>query len=280
MEIFSQKTPGGRLFVGVPIMVFGIGLLGYALSLLATALITSKTKEIKGMASFSFQNHLVILNYPSLAKIQRILEEIRRDSALNHTPVVVVDELLEELPAELQNVGVYYVRGNPARDETLQRAAIDHARYAVILTRNPADPVSDHLNLAITLAIEARKAEVMTLVECVDPQSEELLHKAGCDRIICNSRFDAHFISQELLNPGIQDVLDEILTLTRGQQFYLTPVVQSDSFEALSHRCRAQGHLALGYRHHNQQFLNPADSVPVAAGDLLITLGPRRLTHI
>lgn len=277
---FFPKTAGGRLFVGVPIMVFGIGLLGYALSLIAAALVTSKTKEIKGMATFSLKNHLVIFNFSSLAKLQRVLEEVSQDPAVGRIPVVVVDEALEELPAELQNQGIHYVRGNPTRDETLQRAAIDQARHAVILSRNPADPASDHLNLAITLAIEARNRKVNTVVECVDAESEELLHKAGCDRIICNSRFDAHFISQELLNPGIQEVLDELLTVTRGQQFYLIPVAQPGSFEELSSRCHAQGHIALGFRDQNQQFLNPTGTTPVAAGALLVTLGPQRLEQI
>ncbi|NMC73565.1 MAG: two pore domain potassium channel family protein, partial [Geobacteraceae bacterium] len=50
---FFPKSPAGRFLVGWPVMFFGIGLLGYALSMVAAALVTEKTKELKGMMTFS-----------------------------------------------------------------------------------------------------------------------------------------------------------------------------------------------------------------------------------
>ena len=187
---FFPKTAGGRFLVGWPIMLIGIGLLGYALSVVAAALITSKSKEIKGMSSFQLTNHLIIFNFPGLAKIERILDELTLDPAFAaSTAIVLVDEFLEELPPELHRRGIHFVRGNPARDETLSRAAIDHARHAIILCRNPGDATADSVNITIALAIEGRNKATNTVVECVDQASEELLRKVGCDRIVCLSRF-------------------------------------------------------------------------------------------
>lgn len=276
---FFPKSFGGRFLVGWPIMLFGIGLLGYALSMVAAALVTSKTKEIKGMASFNLDGHIILFNFPGLAKVERILEELMLDPAIGgHAAVVLVDEQLEELPGELQKRGVHYVRGNPARDETLQRAAIDRARHAVILCRDQNDPASDNLNVAIALAIEGRCKQVNTVVECIDPSSEELLRKAGCDRIVCSSRFDAHFISQELLNPGIQEVFADLLSLGQGQQIYLTEVRRSLSFGDLREQCRQSKHLALGVSCPEGRIsLNPADDLMVTAGCRLVSMGAGRL---
>lgn len=244
---FFPKTTGGRFLVGGPVMVFGIGLLGYALSVVAAALVSSKTKEIRGMSSYVGSGHLVLINYPGVAKLAQVLDELAHDPSFGkHTPVVLVDEDLEELPADLAKRGIHYIRGNPFRDTTLTRASIDSARFAVILTRNPADPASDTLNVTIALAIEARKREVKTVVECVDPESEELLKKAGCDRIVCSSRFDAYFLSQELLNPGVQDVIDDMLSLRDGQQIYFIEVKEERSFREIEEKCRHLGHLAMG----------------------------------
>lgn len=278
---FFPKSPGGRFFVGLPIMIFGIGSLGYALSIVATALVSSKTKEIKGMASFKLEDHLIIFNFASLSKVERVLNELQHDRSIELDQVVLVDDQLEELPLELQRRGVHYVRGNPTRDETLQRAGIDQARHAVLLTKDPKDPASDHLNVAIALAIEGRNKAVNTVVECLDPDSEELLHKAGCDRIVCSSRFDSHILSQELLNPGIQEVLDDLLTVGHGQQFYLIPVKQGGSFGELSERCHKLGYISLGLSTPDHQIqLNPPASQPVNLGSRLITIGPRRLESI
>lgn len=279
---FFPKSFGGRFLVGWPIMVFGIGLLGYALSMVAAALVTSKTKEIKGMSTFKLSDHLVVFNFAGLAKVERILEELAMDQTVGSgMPVILVDEHLEELPGELQKRGVHYVRGNPCRDETLQRAGIDKARHAVVLTRNPTDPASDNLNVTIALAIEGRCRQVNTVVECIDPASEELLRKAGCDRIVCTSRFDAHFLSQELLNPGVQEVLGDLLSTGQGQQLYLVTVSTGARFEELSNRCRSLGHIALGISCPDGKVsMNPPVGEMVPSGCKLVTIGASRIEQM
>lgn len=234
------------------------------------------------MSTFKLSDHLVVFNFAGLAKVERILEELALDRAVGTAmPVILVDDQLEELPVELQKRGVGYVRGNPTRDETLQRAGIDMARHAVVLTRDQSDPASDNLNVAIALAIEGRCRQVNTVVECIDPASEELLRKAGCDRIVCTSRFDAQFLSQELLNPGIQEVLGDLLSTGQGQQLYLVPVTCAGSFEELSKRCRSLGHIALGISCPDGGVrMNPPSAEQIAADCRLVTIGASRLDTI
>jgi voltage-gated potassium channel len=278
---FFPKTTGGRFLVGWPIMIFGIGILGYALSVVAAALINSKTKEIRGMSSFALKKHLIIFNYPGLAKLEHLLKELYLDPIFgNHVPIVLVDEFLEELPPELVKRNIHYVRGNPVRDETLMKAAIDEARFAIVLSRNEGNTASDNLNVSVTLAIEGRNGKVLTVVEIVDPASEELLHKAGCDKVVCTSRFGAHFLSQELLNPGIQEVIEDLLSAGRGQNMYLVEITQPLGFREAAELCGAQKHIALGIRTAKEVLLNPEGSVQLQSGDRLITVGPSRIDSI
>jgi voltage-gated potassium channel len=275
---FFPKTAGGRFLVGWPIMAIGIGLLGYALSVIAAVLITSKSKEMKGMSAFELKNHLIIFNFAGLAKIERILDELALDPAFGRsTPVVLVDELLDELPPELSRRGIHFVRGNPVRDETLSRAAVDRARHAVILCRNPGDPASDNLNVTIALAIEGRNRNTNTVVECVDQASEELLRKVGCDRIICTSRFGAIFVSQELLNPGVQEVINDMLSARDGQQIYFIKLNRDAPFSEFVKICRERQHLVLGTSSINGVRLNVPESTVVRKGDSLITIGTSRI---
>lgn len=107
---FFPKTAGGRFFVGWPVMIFGIGLLGYALSVIAATLITAKSKEMKGMSSFKLKDHVVILsNYPGLAKLEHLLRELLY-GPVGRTQIVLVDEHLEELPVELAKENLRFVR--------------------------------------------------------------------------------------------------------------------------------------------------------------------------
>lgn len=210
-------TMAGRFLIAAPLMFFGIGLLGYVLSLAASTLVEAKSRELSGMSAVSFREHVLVVNYPSLEKVERLLDELKLDATFAGKEVVLVDEHLEAIPPALLQRGVHYIRGNPTRDETLARASVNSATHAVILSKKPGDSHSDDLALAVTLAIEARSRDVRTVAEVVDAGSEELLRKAGCDSIVCSSRFEAHFLSNELLHPGMQDVIEELLTVS-GQQ--------------------------------------------------------------
>ena len=279
---FFPKSNAGRFLVGWPVMVFGIGLLGYALSIIASVLITTKTKELKGMMTFRLTDHLVIFNFPGISIVERVVEELSLDPAFGkERHIVLVDGDLQELPPELLRRNIHFVRGNPTRDETLQRASIDTASHAVILSREPGNPASDNLNISIALAIEARNRKVDTVVECIDPAAEELLRKTGCDRIVCTSRFGANFLSQELLNPGVQGVIDDLLSSKTGQQIYFVPLERpSATFGEIANACARAGHLTLGISTSEGVRINPPIEASFNSGDRVITIGPRRIKGI
>lgn len=275
---FFPKTFGGRVVVAVPLMFFGIGLLGYVLSIAASALVQAKNKELHGMADLSVENHLVVINFPGVGKVERVLDELGADASFGDREVVLVDEFLEEIPPELARRDVRFVRGNPTRDETLSRANIDQASFVIVLSKNPGNPHSDDQSVAVTLAIEARNRGVHTVVECVDYSAQELLRKAGCDAIVCTSRFDAHFLSNELLNPGVQEVIDELTTNLRGQQIVITPVESEGlSYAQAAKRCRDAGHIPIGARLAGVKHLNLTDDPKLSVGDALISIGKTKL---
>ena len=273
-------TTEGRFLVAGPLMFFGIGLLGYVLSIAASSLVESKTKELRGMSDFRLEGHLVIFNFPSVAKVERLLDELA--AAFKFGPerrAVLVDEDLLELPVELVRRELLFVRGNPTREETLQRASIDKALYAIVLSKKPGDPHSDDLNVAVTLAVESKKRRLHTVVECVDFTTQELLRKAGCDGIVCTSRFDAHFLSHELLNPGVQEVVDMLTSNLKGQQIRLTEFHSrpDTTYADLRKRCAAKGHQVIGLQRESETLFNLEADHRIEPGDRVITIGPGAL---
>ena len=272
-------TSGGRFLIAAPLMFFGIGLLGYVVSLATSALVEARSKELRGMAPVTFKRHVVIVNYPGLAKIERVIAELRHDAAFGRDhEIVLVDEELAELPPELVHADVHFVRGAPSRDETLQRANIDEAAHAIVLSRHPGDPRSDAENLMITLAIEARTRAVRTTVECVEASAQELLRKAGCDSIVCLSRFDAHFIGSEVLKPGMQAVVDTLLSTVTSQQLCLSPVpAGAAKYGDVIAACKRQRHVALGVLRGTETRLNLGEDEALAEGDRVVSIGTERL---
>ena len=278
---FFPKTALGRFAVGMPLMFVGIGILGYVLSAVSSALVFSQSQKQKGMGDVNLQGHIVIINVPSIAKVEQVIRELRRDPAIGgDTEVVLISEDLTELPQVFYGHDVHFVKGNPTRDETLVRASIDDAAYVVILCKDPKDSASDNLNLAITLAIESRAGKVVSAVECIDPGMEELLRKAHCDRIVCLSKFESRFISHELLNPGAQSLIEDLLCSAGGQQLYITDIGTTNainSYGDLSKACHGSRHVLIGIRRGKEQLFNPADTTTLLPGDAAITIGERRL---
>lgn len=279
---FSPASFGGRFLVATPMMFFGIGLLGYVLSLAASALIEQKSKEAHGMGQFDFTEHLVICNFPNLGVVEHVLRELTADAAFERSRgIILIDSDLIELPPELAKRDMHFVRGDPSRDETLQRANIDEARHAIVLSKRPNDANSDMQNIAIVLAIEARSPDVHTVSQCIDPANQELLRKAKCDRVVCTSRFDAHFIATELLNPGVQDVVDDLTSAQNGEQIYITPYSgQPCRVQELSAKCRNAGHLLIGVRRGHKVELNPSTDLEVSTNDSAVTIGTKRLAEL
>jgi voltage-gated potassium channel len=279
-DIFP-KTPLGRFAVGVPLMFVGIGILGYILTTVSSALVFSQGQKRRGMGTTNLTGHIVIINVPGIAKVEQVIRELRRDPSIGgDTEVVIVAEDLDELPAVFQGHDVHFIKGNPTRDETLSRASIDQAAYVVILCRAPQDPASDNLNLAIALAIESRASQVVSAVECIDPGMEGLLRKAKCDRIVCLSKFESRFISHELLNPGAQSLIEDLICSADGQQLYITDLTsgpQLHTYADLRAWCQRSAHILIGIRRDKKQLLNPPDDTILAAGDAAITIGEHRL---
>jgi voltage-gated potassium channel len=279
---FSPATLGGRFLVAAPLMFFGIGLLGYVLSLAASALIEQKSKEAHGMGQFDLTEHLVICNFPNLGVVEHVLDELAADAAFDRRRgTILIDQDLVELPPELAKRDVCYVRGDPSRDETLARANIDEAKHVIVLSKRPNDASSDLQNLAIVLAIEARNPKVHSVSQCVDPDNEELLRKAQCNRVVCTSRLDAHFVATELLNPGVQDVVHELTSALHGEQLYITPFAGPPCrLSELSLSCQKQGHLLIGLRRAGTVSLNVAPDYQVQTDDEAVTIGTSRLARL
>lgn len=276
---FFPQTFWGRFAVGVPTMIFGVSILGYLLSVLATALVEAKGKALKGMKSIRAKGHVLLVHFSDVRRIQSLVDNLREDPTTAKKPLVLIDNELEELPAPLSALGILFVRGNPARERTLVQANISEATHAIVLSKDPNDVRSDDLNVAVAMTIEVLKPEVLTVAECVDPEAVEVLRRTGCDAVVCVSRLSSSMLVQELLDPGAQDVFEELSTLASGQQVYICAIESMGtwSVQSLREHVLTQGTLLLGLRRKNGHVeLNPDADVRVEEGDSAVVIAKRR----
>lgn len=271
-------TLGGRYLIGFPTMLFGISVLGYLLSVVASYLIEARGKELRGMGRARFDDHVLIVNYPGEARLMAVIDLLRQDDRTRRRPVVLVDDRLDELPPRLAERGVRFVHGNPSVDETLERANFRAARYALILARDPHLPESDDRSLAAALTLEKLHAALRTTVECVDPNHVALFERAGVDNVVCVDQVSTNLLVSEALEAGVMGVVTEITSAAFGQQLYVVDIeaLADRTFAGLAAAFAGQRVLVLGVRRRGEMLLNPAQDAIIEDGDRAVCLAAHR----
>lgn len=271
------ETTEGRLLVGLPTMLVGVAILGYILSALAAILMENKLKELKGMSIIESEKHIIICRFIGLTSTMQLVEEIRQDSQTQHTLVVLIDESLDELPKDLAEQGVSFIKGNPASDAVLDRANIAEAASVILQAELGDSENSDLKNLAIALNIEKTHPDVITVVHCLNPDNVRFFERCGCDSVVCIIKLVNQVIVQELLDQGVHKVVSELTSNTYGKQFYVGNVPdKSETFSDVQELFAKKKSLAIGIRRDEQNFLAPEPTFQVQQTDQVISISSKR----
>ena len=270
-------TMAGRFLIGFPTMLLGVSILGYVLSVVATAMVESRLKEIKGMSEIEWANHILICNFSGLEKTQKLIHEIHSDDSMKGAHVVIVDEKLDELPAELQGELIHFVKGPPMREATLDKANLKACRSVIIQADATAEGGSDNANLRTALTIENLYPEVFTCVECLDPENVIFFKRAGCDSVVCIASLSGQMVVQELQDPGVSAVVSELTSNKQGKQFYIAEISSGCAdFAAAKARYSNDSTLLLGIRRADENILLPALDFKLQPGDRAVLVGAKR----
>lgn len=271
-------TIAGRWLVAVPVMVVGIGVLGYALGALASLVVERRNKELSGMVDFTSEDHVLICHYPSEVLIMELIAEIRADQAWANPALVLLSDHLNELTPALRDAGVFFVQGSPSREEALIRANVSRARAVLVLSRNPGEDSTDNHTLGAVVTIRSCAPDVYIVAECAASENLSLLRNAGANEVVGVSGLTAELLVQSIQDPGINEVVSELLSNTSGHQIYIHPITGfSGDFAAAVSQLKPGPYAALAVidRENRRQFA-PAPSTAVGPGDRLLVVGAVR----
>ncbi len=217
-------TAGGRYLVGLPTMVFGIGFLGFIITSVASQLIETRSRRLQGMLQTRLADHIIIVNFTQQEEILALVRELRSDESTGKKEICLIDERLPQIPPQFVDLGVSFVKGNPTDEDVLRRACLDTASHAIILSRDRHDPHADDQNLVTVMVIEKIHPAVFSVVEVIDPRKTHQFELAGADSAVCVNEFAVNLIIQELQDPGVKAVVDDLTSNTEGEQLYIVPI--------------------------------------------------------
>lgn len=267
----------GRVLVGFPTMLLGVGILGYMLSLVATAMLESKFLESKGMKKIINSGHVIICNFSTLDRTSKLIDELSNDSSTDNSDIVIIDNHLHELPPELQDRGVHFVTGDPSRESVLVKANLKDAVSVIIQADINDRANSDNRNLKIGLTIETLHPSVYTIVECVDPENQVFFERANCNSVVCVASLAGQIIVQELQDPGVSTVVSELTSNNHGMQFYIIDIAHdAKDYKALNDHYEGENVKLIGIRRGDENHLLPDHKFKTIQGDRAIVISSGR----
>ncbi|MEK7252620.1 MAG: NAD-binding protein [Actinomycetota bacterium] len=247
--------------------LFGYALLAAVTGAVVGFVIDFLIKEGQGMGATEFEGHIVICGWNSTAR--ELIEELRTDE---YKVKVVLLHDAEKSPA---GEGVYFVHGDAASAEDLERAGIKHASSAIICPTDTSDG-ADMRTLLIVLAIEDIAPGVRTVVEVNNPRHLPHFNRTRVDEILVTSRLASRLLARTAMYPGLSGLVTDIVSGGEGSELYR--VVLPDEYvgldiDALSARLR-RDHRAtlLAVARGDKTFSNPDSSFRLEQGDQAVVV--------
>jgi len=258
-------------------MFLGIGLLGYLLSLVGTAMLESKALEVKGLKDITSENHVVVCGFGSEDRLVKLVNEIQRESDAD---IVLIEPEIEELPAAVRKLGISFVCGDASRESMLEQANITRAK-AIIIQADPDESgrdVDDH-SLKIALALRCYAPNAFIVAECLSPENVRFFERAQCDSVVCVAQMSEQILVRELQDRGVAEVISQLTSNARGKQFYIINTKSDENFSTYRDARKAyakEGQVPVGIRRGGTNELLPSDDFSLNADDQLIVIAANR----
>lgn len=235
LDSAQPVTSVGRVVVAL-VLVLSVGVVATFTGTIASFLVESRLGSRRRMPKYNLNNHIVICNWNP--KAIPIIRELHAAILKDKRPIVVVSEQTGagELPEKDDDPAfedVFLVKGDPANEIVLKRAAVQDA-YSVLILADPkeghlADAKSILISMAVrSLCLAAEVSPVHTCVEGIDPQNIDHLKRGGAEEIVAASDFSMMLLAQSALFHGLSTVYRHLLEISGDtNEIYLLPVPEA-----------------------------------------------------
>ncbi|RNA64092.1 potassium channel protein [Prosthecochloris sp. ZM_2] len=260
----------GRIFT-LALIIGGTSLFFFTLSNVATFFLSGEWKnqwerQRNRRMLRQLDNHFIICGYGRLGS------NVARELSDKATPFAVIDTDIDKVGAA-RDLSYIALKGNAADEQILREAGIERARGLIAAANTDAE------NVFIVLTARNLKPGLHIVARADCEESENKLLRAGAERVVLLYKSAGRKMANLLIEPGVEEYLDE---LGDAKNLDLTMVqlsVNSDSsLEGLSFR---QADLSnrlrvsvIGYKlPGGEVHTSPRPSEVIQAGGTLIVIG-------
>jgi len=219
---YSAQTAGARLSTVVFIVLVGLTAFSVFFGMVVDGVTETASRLHKGIGNIMADHHVLIVHFPSEARVRQLINEIRSDPQHRDEEIVIISDTIDELP--IREPDVLFVRGSPHDAETYTRARAETARMAIVLSRDYNDPNSDAIVAAAVQMLESVNPGIHTVAECLQERHRSLFAATNCDAIVSGLKMAGNLMVQEIHDPGVTRVVEVLTSNSEGDTLYSTEV--------------------------------------------------------
>ncbi|MEB3101590.1 potassium channel family protein [Ferviditalea candida] len=221
------KTLAGKIFA-LAIIPVGIGIVTYAIGTITAGLVEGHFSKSVGRKRMDrkisqLRDHYIICGYG------RVGQQVAAQLQAEKVPIVVIDRIWEHPDAHMSSL--LYIEGDATGDGILVRAGIEHAAGLAACLPGDAD------NVFIALTAKGIRPGIQIAARAERPEAEEILIRAGADKVINPSSIGGKRMAMSLLKPASVEYIDTILQ-SRQQEFSVEEIVISASSDLVNQSIR------------------------------------------
>lgn len=227
-------------------------------------------KKRTGMIQSKTDSDVIIIGYPSEAKVKTIVKELKH--LWKGVVITCITNQIENKPEWMQEDNIEFIQGRASERDVLERANVIKAKNILVLANDPTDPASDEYTSSAVMMCETINSNAHTIAEKVR-DNKDLFTWASCDKIVDVCR--ASELVHEILYTGAIDFIDAIFSHdTPEAQKNIVVEMKGDNFFSwcnVSKKYISDGTICLGFSKDEGKtftFAPKADTI-IRNGDII-----------
>lgn len=264
-----QLSDKGRILT-MFLLVLGMGIVAYSITSVMSYILNIDFKK-RGREKMqkqinSLSGHTIVCGFGRMGHV--ICEELAKEN--NEFVIIEQDPAKVEV---MKEKGYFYIEGDAAHDENLQKAGIEKAGVLVSMIDNDSD------GLYIALAGRSLNKNLFIIVRANDENARRRILRAGANKVILPTIMSGLKVAQSVLNPAVEDFLEISFHGSDDQKIQLVDLSVTQESTLVNKTIEEMGPqiqdlIVVGIRKPDHTFIfNPVSSYVFEKDDTLIAMG-------
>ncbi|MEO5509808.1 MAG: NAD-binding protein [Longimicrobiales bacterium] len=272
---FRESVPldtAGQLFT-IVLLIVGVGVAAWAITnaievMLGQTFWVSVQRRRMRELLMDLREHYIVCGYGRLGR------QIVRDLQARGERYLVIERSPEQEESLLE-LHIPHVIGDATHDDILERAGVARAKGLVSALDE------DGANVLTVLSARELNPDLLIVARANSETIEAKLRRAGADRMVTPEAIGGHRLALALLRPAVHDLFSSIFNPGEAPDIDVgqLTIAQNSAFDGRTLAdcdLGAEDNLTvLAIRSHGGEFsLTPSRDRRIAAGDVMIVIGP------